>query len=180
MTIIREKFQSQCKVQCKFSYCLSSAIFGSVISHQLLCTMFLPYASSSPSSGGISKRPSTLALTFALATFSSISSAFASYSFFSFCSVKFDSLINSGTLIFSSIALSLMLDLEELLLDLDDLLLQHLLLLDPIDFLDPTSSLFSSASFIHVMILCLKLNILSSCSSNHCLSARSSFSINKC
>ena len=73
----------------------------------------------------------------ALATFYSNSSLFASYSIFNFCSVKFDSAIKSATLIFSSIALSLMLDLEEPLLEIDDLLLLDLLLPDPNDFLDP-------------------------------------------
>ena len=94
--------------------------------------------------------------------------------------MKLDSAINSATLIFSSIALSLTLDLEEGFLDLDDLQRLDLLLLDPTDFLDPTFSLFSSASFYHLMIFCLKLNILSSCSSNHWLSARSSSSVSKC
>ena len=150
-----------------FSYCLSRAIFGSVIC--LLCTMFLPFVSSSPSSGGISKRSSTLALACTVTTFSPISSLFASYSIFNFWSLKFDSTIYSATLIFSSIALSLMLDLEEPLLDVDDLLL-----------LDPTYSLFSSGSFNHLMILCSKLNILSTCSSNHWQFARSSSSVNKC
>ena len=53
----------------------------------------------------------TLALALALAIFSSISSLFVSYSIFDFCLAKFDSTMNSATLIFSSIALSLMLDL---------------------------------------------------------------------
>ena len=59
-------------------------------------------------------------------------------------------------------------------------MLLDLLLLDTTDFLDLTSSLFSSASFSHLMILCLKLNILSSFSSNHWLSARSSSSVYIC
>ena len=80
--------------------------------------------------------------------------------------MKFDFAIKAAILIFSSVALSLMLDLEEPLLDLDDLLLLDLLLLNPTEFLDLTFSLFSSTSFNHLMILCMKLNILSPCSSN--------------
>ena len=73
-----------------------------------------------------------------------------------------------------------MFDLEEILLDLDDLLLLDLLLLGSIDFVGPTSALFSSASFNHLTTLCLKLNIFLSWPSNHWLSARKSSSVNKC
>ena len=56
-------------------------------------------------------------------------------------------------------ALYFVIDLKKALLDFDDSLLLH-----PTDFI---TTLFSYASLNHLIILCLKLNILSSCSSNH-------------